>query len=59
MLFTTAADALVSVKVMVESFCPCSGAWEGNFQDSVSPAVGSIVNLTRIFDAAAKGTQGW
>jgi hypothetical protein len=43
---------------MVESYCPCSGAWEASFANDILPAVGSIVTLSRVFDAAAAGTQG-
>jgi len=48
----------VEVKVLVESYCPCSGAWEASFQDFLIPTLGSIIDLERIYDAGATGTQG-
>jgi len=51
-------DVKVKVELMAESFCPCSGAWEGEFLADIVPQIGSLIELDRFFDAAAKGTQG-
>lgn len=55
-VYTVATDK-VSVEIMVESFCPCSGAWEAGFAANFLPKVGDIVELTRFFDGKANGTQ--
>lgn len=56
MLVPVLADK-VQVQVMVESYCPCSGAWEHAFSEEMSPLIGDIVEVTRFFDAKATGTQ--
>merc|ERR1719454_2583393 len=43
---------------MIESFCPCSGAWEHGFLEDIAPKIGTLIELDRIFDATAIGTQG-
>merc|ERR1719440_96650 len=55
---TLANDGKVKVEVMVESFCPCSGAWENGFLEHIAPQIGDLIELDRFFDGAAKGTQG-
>jgi hypothetical protein len=55
---TLANDVKVKVEVMVESFCPCSGAWENGFLEDIVPQIANLIEVDRFFDAAAKGTQG-
>jgi hypothetical protein len=50
-------SAKVMVEIMVESFCPCSGAWEYGFHTNLVPQIGDVIELTRFFDGAAAGTQ--
>ena len=48
----------VSVNIMVESYCPCSGAWEAGWAKDLVPKIGGIAELARFFDAKKNGTQG-
>lgn len=48
----------VNVEIMVESFCPCSGAWEAGWAKDLAPQIGNISQLSRFFDAKKNGTQG-
>jgi hypothetical protein len=53
----SAASGKVNVEIMVESYCPCSGAWESGFAEHMVPQIGEVVELRRFFDAKANGTQ--
>lgn len=43
----------VPVVIMVESYCPCSGAWPYEFYEKILPQIGDIVTLDRFFDASS------
>lgn len=43
----------VPVVIMVESFCPCSGAWPFEFYQKLLPQIGELVTLDRFFDASS------
>jgi len=50
---TTAVGGKVSVVIMVESYCPCSGAWPYEFKEKLMPQIGELVTLDRFFDASS------
>eukprot|EP01062_Namystynia_karyoxenos_P060964 TRINITY_DN527_c0_g1_i2.p2 TRINITY_DN527_c0_g1~~TRINITY_DN527_c0_g1_i2.p2 ORF type:complete len:248 (+),score=93.96 TRINITY_DN527_c0_g1_i2:110-853(+) len=52
-----AAANKVPVTVIIESYCPCSGAWQYDFLTNIAPKVGDLVELKRSFDGSAKGSQ--
>lgn len=53
-----AAGGKVTVEIMVETYCPCSGAWEAAWERDIAPKIGEIAELQRFFDAKKNGTQG-
>lgn len=51
---TEAGDTKVNVTVYVESYCPCSGQWQFDFQKYIiNTTIGSIVTLHRYWDGTA------
>lgn len=50
---TSSAAPRVPVVIMVESYCPCSGAWPYEFYTKLLPAIGELVTLDRFFDASS------
>jgi len=53
-----AKNGKVAVEIMVETYCPCSGAWEAAWERDIAPKIGEIAELSRFFDAKKNGTQG-
>ena len=49
----SAAAGKVPVVIMVESYCPCSGAWPFEFYEKLLPQIGELVTLDRFFDASS------
>ena len=43
----------VPVTIMVEAYCPCSGAWPYELYTKLLPQIGELMELDRFFDASS------